>query len=102
MRPSLNKETTSFHIGLEGSFGAHFVSPRGLSASLLGKMVCSEGIVTKVSTVRPKVIRSVHYCPNTDSYWTKEYRDSTCLAGEPTSSTYPTKDESGNPVCFLF
>ena len=37
----------AFFVGLEGGFGAHHVTPRGLSARLLGKMVCVEGIVSK-------------------------------------------------------
>ena len=44
-------------IGVEGSFGSHHVSPRGLTATLLNSLVCVEGIVTKCSTVRPKVHR---------------------------------------------
>jgi len=36
-----------FFIGLEGSFGAHHVTPRTLTADSLGHTVCIEGIVTK-------------------------------------------------------
>ena len=38
---------SDFHVGFEGSFGAHTVNPRTLSARFLGSMVCLEGIVTK-------------------------------------------------------
>ena len=34
-------------VGFEGSAGAHHVTPRGLSAVLLGKLVVIEGIVSK-------------------------------------------------------
>jgi hypothetical protein len=34
-------------LGVEGSFGSHHVSPRGLTTHLLRKLVCVEGIVTK-------------------------------------------------------
>lgn len=39
--------TTSFYIGLKGSFGENAVSPRTLRSVHLGRMVALEGIVTK-------------------------------------------------------
>lgn len=51
-----------------------------------------EGIVTKCSIVRPKVMSSTHYCPATSKFTTKEYRDLTSLGGVATGSSYPTKD----------
>lgn len=94
-------------VGFDGSFGTHAVSPRGLMSTLLNKLVVVEGIVTKCSSVRPKLVRSVHFCPTTKSYSTKEYRDNTDLdigiqvKGRerlPTTSTFPTKDADGNPL----
>lgn len=41
------KQFDEFHVGFEGSFGNKHVSPRTLSARLLGNLVCVEGIVTK-------------------------------------------------------
>ena len=41
------KQHEEFFIGLEGSFGNKHVTPRTLTARLLGSMVCVEGIVTK-------------------------------------------------------
>ena len=38
-----------------------FATPRSIDSSYLSKMVSIEGIVTRASLVRPKVIRSVHY-----------------------------------------
>lgn len=92
-------ETTKdmqFYVGFEGDFGHHNVTPRGLLASYLTQMVCVHGIVTKCSAVRPKVVRSVHYCKETNTILSREYRDNTSLTGAPTSSVYPTKDENGN------
>ena len=84
-------------IGVQGSFGAHHVSPRGLNASLLNSLVCVEGIVTKCTTVRPKVLKSTHYCPATAKFTSKEYRDLTSLGGGgATGSAYPTKDADGH------
>eukprot|EP00762_Andalucia_godoyi_P006386 ANDGO_05860.mRNA.1 DNA replication licensing factor MCM3 homolog 1 len=89
-------------IGFSGDFGAQHVTPRGLSATFLGQVVCVDGIVTKCSVVRPKVSRSVHYCPATKNFTTQVYRDATSLRGLPTSSIYPTRDESGNPLVTEF
>lgn len=52
-------------VGFDGSFGGHLVSPRTLSSTYITHLVCVEGIVTKCSLVRPKVAKSVHYCPAT-------------------------------------
>ncbi|KAK4743697.1 hypothetical protein SAY87_010009 [Trapa incisa] len=48
------------------------------------------------SLVRPKVIQSVHFCPTTEKFISREYRDITSNMGLPTGSVYPTKDENGN------
>jgi len=89
-------EDAEFHVGLDGAFGANHVSPRTLVSALLSQLVCIDGIVTKASLVRPKVVKSVHYCPATKSSINREYRDATSLTGMPTGSTYPTKDDQGN------
>jgi DNA replication licensing factor MCM3 len=85
-----------FHVGFEGDFGHHNLNPRGLLASHLCQIVCVHGIITKCSAVRPKVVKSVHYCKETNTMLSREYRDNTSLNGDPTSSVYPTKDENGN------
>ncbi|KAJ3607284.1 hypothetical protein NHX12_026795 [Muraenolepis orangiensis] len=92
------KQHEEFFIGLEGSFGAKHVTPRSLTARLLGGMVCVEGIVTKCSLVRPKVVRSVHYCPATKKTMERKYTDMTSLEAFPSSAIYPTKDEENNPL----
>ncbi|GLE05440.1 hypothetical protein PINS_up014453 [Pythium insidiosum] len=86
----------TFHVAFEGDFGHHHVTPRGLLASYLCQLVCVHGIITKCSAVRPKVVRSVHYCRETNALHAREYRDHTSLQGAPTSSVYPTRDENGN------
>lgn len=55
-----------------------------------------EGIVTKLSLVRPKVVRSVHYCPATKKVIERKYADLTSMDATPTSSVYPKQDEDGN------
>jgi DNA replication licensing factor MCM3 len=96
-------------VGFEGSFGVNSVSPRGLTSTMLNSLVEVEGIVVKCSNVRPKLVRSVQYCPVTKQYSLRDYRDSTSLdigievrenSGErmPTTSTFPTQDAQGNPL----
>ncbi|KAK2863832.1 hypothetical protein Q7C36_002986 [Tachysurus vachellii] len=92
------KQFEEFFIGLEGSFGSRHVTPRTLTSRLLGSMVCVEGIVTKCSLVRPKVVRSVHYCPATKKTLERKYTDMTSLDAFPSSAIYPTKDEENNPL----
>lgn len=85
-----------FFIGFEGSFGSKHVTPRSLSAQYLGSIVACEGIVTKCSLVRPKIVKSVHYCPSTKKTIERKYTDLTSFDAFPSSSVYPTKDEDGN------
>ncbi|OWA51644.1 DNA replication licensing factor Mcm3 [Hypsibius exemplaris] len=87
-----------FLIGLSGSFGARHVSPRTLNARLLGGMVCIEGIVTKCSLVRPKIVRSVHYSPKTGKTIERRYNDATGSTDATSRTAYPTKDDEGNPL----
>ncbi|KAL1022690.1 hypothetical protein UPYG_G00031070 [Umbra pygmaea] len=92
------KQFDEFHVGFEGSFGTKHVSPRTLTARYLGNLVCVEGIVTKCSLVRPKITRSVHYCPATKKTLERKYTDLTSLDAFPSSAIYPTKDEENNPL----
>lgn len=43
------------------------------------------------SLVRPKVVRSVHYCPATKKTMERKYTDLTSLDAFPSSAIYPTK-----------
>ncbi|KAL2089405.1 hypothetical protein ACEWY4_014093 [Coilia grayii] len=95
---TFSKQFEEFHVGFQGSFGNKHVTPRTLSARFLGNLVCVEGIVTKCSLVRPKIMRSVHYCPATKKTLERKYTDLTSLDAFPSSSIYPTKDEENNPL----
>jgi DNA replication licensing factor MCM3 len=81
----------------------------------LRQLVCVEGVATKVSAVKPKTVRSVHYCPVTKQHQLRDYVDATDpelglqaidAAGRElpdrvvniTPSVYPTKDKDGNPL----
>ncbi|GIY20972.1 zygotic DNA replication licensing factor mcm3 [Caerostris extrusa] len=94
--PQYSKDVEEFFIAMEGSFGSKHVTPRTLVSSYLGNVVCVEGIVTKCSIVRPKVVRSVHFCPATAKTMERRYADLTTYDAYPSSSVYPTKDENGN------
>ncbi|CAE6413749.1 unnamed protein product [Rhizoctonia solani] len=86
-----------YHVGFRGSFGDHHVSPRTLRASHIGKMISLEGIVTRCSLVRPKMMRSVHYCEKTTMFYKCDYRDGTSLSSQgPTSTITPLADPDGN------
>eukprot|EP01125_Pyxidicula_operculata_P018774 TRINITY_DN6710_c0_g1_i2.p1 TRINITY_DN6710_c0_g1~~TRINITY_DN6710_c0_g1_i2.p1 ORF type:complete len:829 (+),score=144.48 TRINITY_DN6710_c0_g1_i2:44-2530(+) len=87
-------EADEFYVGFEGSFGAYQVSPRGLITELLHHLVCVEGIVTKCSSVRPKLVRSAHYCETT-----KEMR---YIYHQNEATTLLTHDDKGNAISFEF
>ncbi|XP_058130210.1 DNA replication licensing factor Mcm3 [Anopheles ziemanni] len=94
--PSYAKSQEDFYVAFEGSFGNKHVTPRSLTSRFLGNLVCVEGIVTKVSLIRPKVVKSVHYCPATKKVMERRYTDLTSFEAVPTSAVYPTKDDDGN------
>ena len=93
-------ESKGYRVGLSGSFGDHHVSPRTLRATHIGQMISLEGIVTRCSLVRPKMLRSVHFCPETSLFHARDYRDATTSTSNlaPTSSITPQTDEDGNPL----
>ncbi|BFZ61457.1 MCM DNA helicase complex subunit [Saitoella coloradoensis] len=104
--PTRHKVTvdTVFYVAFRGSFGDHHVNPRTLRAQHLGKLISLEGIVTRCSLVRPKVVKSVHYCEETKLFHYREYRDQTMTGGNApaTTSIYPTEDADGNPLVTEF
>ncbi|EMD41552.1 hypothetical protein CERSUDRAFT_110104 [Gelatoporia subvermispora B] len=93
-------EGKAYRVGFSGSFGDHHVSPRTLRAAQLSKMISLEGIVTRCSLVRPKMLKSVHYCPDTHQFHAREYRDATSSTSNlpPTSSVTPQTDDEGHPL----
>ncbi|XP_004504687.1 DNA replication licensing factor MCM3 [Cicer arietinum] len=94
--PKYLKEGEQVLVGFEGPFVSRRVTPRDLLSEFIGSMVCVEGIITKCSLVRPKVVKSVHFCPTTGTFTSRDYRDITSNLGLPTGSVYPTRDENGN------
>lgn len=43
------------------------------------------------SALRPKVVRSVHYCPATKKTFERRYTDLTSYDAFPSSNVYPTE-----------
>lgn len=92
-------EETMYYVAYSGSFGQNACNPRTLGSSLLNRMVSLEGIVTKCSLVRPKVVKSVHYNEKKNTFLFREYRDQTMSANAPAStSVYPQQDKDGDPL----
>ncbi|KYK59657.1 hypothetical protein DCS_00791 [Drechmeria coniospora] len=97
-RPDQTARDTIYYCAWTGSFGLHACSPRSLSSQHLNHMVSIEGIVTRCSLIRPKVVRSVHYNEAKDKFHFREYQDQTMTNGVTTSSVYPREDDDGNPL----
>ena len=65
-------------------------------------MVSLEGIITRCSLVRPKMLRSIHYCPPTDKFHSRNYHDATIIAPSSTltgsTTVIPQDDGEGHPL----
>ena len=116
-----NKKEDQLHINFQGMLGTHLVSPRGLTAELTNQYVGVQGIVTRISEVRPKLVYSVHYCEETKHGNVKEYNDQMKIAessstyGQPLNGNFesgnasgfmsnaiPTRDINHNPLTFEY
>ena len=89
------------HAGFEGPVG-RVLSPRELYARHLNTMVALEGIVTRQSTNRPRVLETVHYCAETNKFTKKEFRDQLTPMIDsshlPTVNVMPKTDMEGNAL----
>ena len=111
------KKEEKIHLNLQGMLGTHLVSPRGLTAELTNQYVGVQGIVTRISEVRSKLVYSVHYCEETKKGNIKEYNDQMKIAessntyGQPINGDFeagkasgfmnnviPTRDINHNPL----
>ena len=112
-----NQKEEKLHLNLQGMLGTHLVSPRGLTADLTNQYVGVQGIVTRISEVRSKLVYSVHYCEETKKGNIKEYNDqmkiqeSSNTYGQPINGNFelgkatgfmnnviPTRDINHNPL----
>lgn len=69
------KKVEIYYVNFEGNFGKNYVTPRGLKANLVNQFVQVQGIVTRMTMVRPKIQTSVHYCEATKKGLVKHYND---------------------------
>lgn len=97
-RPDQIDDEVMYYCAWAGSFGLHACNPRTLSAHHLNHMVSVEGIVTRCSLIRPKIVKSVHYNETENKFHFREYRDQTMTNGVTTNSVYPQQDDKGNPL----
>jgi len=92
-RPGYDKNRLRIKVSMEGPVGALPHSPRSLLSSFLRRLVCVEGVAIKVSAVKPKMVRSVHYCPATKLHQSRDYADAT----DPNLGL-PMVDDSGREI----
>jgi DNA replication licensing factor MCM3 len=114
-----NNTLVKIRVALVGPLLISPSSPRDLVSNLLGQLVCVEGVATKVSPSKPKLVKSVHYCEATKRHLDRTYVDAT----DPTlglheidkegrelldryikitTAVYPTKDQDNNPLSTEF
>ena len=104
------------YVGLRGSFGQQHCNPRTLRSHQIGKMVSLEGIVTRCkpslkhkarakhlgSLVRPKMLKSIHFCPPTNKFHSRTYHDATIIAPSSTltgsTTVIPQDDGEGHAL----
>ncbi|KAG2419387.1 DNA replication licensing factor mcm3 [Aspergillus terreus] len=92
-------DNVNYYCAYVGAFGEYSCNPRTLGSAHLNRMISLEGIVTKCSLVRPKVIQSVHYSERKDRFFSRKYRDQTMTASGATSlNVYPQEDDEKNPL----
>ncbi|KAI5306798.1 MCM DNA helicase complex subunit [Ascosphaera pollenicola] len=97
--PKETSEETVYYCAFVGAFGEYACNPRTLTSSHLNRLISLEGIVTKCSLVRPKIIRSVHYNESKDEFLFRTYRDQTMTAtGATNLNVYPQQDDDGNSL----
>lgn len=94
--PAYGRSKFEFNIGLCGSFGSRHVTPRTLTSIFLNNTVCVDGIVSTISNVKPKRLKSVLYCPATNKTIERRHYDYASLDYQPSSNALETKDEDGN------
>ncbi|CAI7638913.1 unnamed protein product [Penicillium discolor] len=92
-------DEANYYCAYVGAFGEFSCNPRTLGSEQLNHMVSLEGIVTKCSLVRPKIVQSVHYVEKKDRFVARKYRDQTMGASGATSlNVYPQEDDEKNPL----
>eukprot|EP01070_Trichotokara_eunicae_P004817 Trichotokara_eunicae@DN417_c0_g1_i1.p1 len=74
-----SKTSLKPRLGFSSWLGSHTVTPRGLTSRVINKLVCVEGIVTRASITRPKLVRSVHITEVGGKHYVRSHFDTTAL-----------------------
>eukprot|EP00933_Yihiella_yeosuensis_P005377 TRINITY_DN109890_c0_g1_i1.p1 TRINITY_DN109890_c0_g1~~TRINITY_DN109890_c0_g1_i1.p1 ORF type:complete len:794 (-),score=254.27 TRINITY_DN109890_c0_g1_i1:141-2522(-) len=85
-------------LDISGSFGRNHVTPRGMTAEALGRLMCVEGIVTKSGISQPKLVQSIHVRKDADDGYVeqRDHRDTTSLSSQRNSvGGMPKQDSEG-------
>ena len=97
------KGSRKYRVTFEGNFGTHYITPRGLKSDLINRLVKVQGIVTRMSIVRPKLVFSQHYCEETKKLTEKAYGDNyEVTTVQARNNSIPTHDINGKPLTFEF
>jgi len=92
-----SKNLLPIRIALTGAAGRHHITPRGLNADMVCKLVTVEGIVTRATISKPRPLLSVHHCTTSSETRTREHPDPCSLSfQEIGGGDVPQKDEDGN------
>jgi DNA replication licensing factor MCM3 len=63
IKDNAEKFIANLRLGFTGHFGFHHIKPHELLCHFLSSMIRIDGVVTKSSSVTPKLKVSVHLCP---------------------------------------
>ena len=74
------KKVQVYYVNFKGNIGKNYVTPRGLKSNLVNELVQVQGIVTKITFVKPRLQTSVHYCETTKQGHIFKYNDDYNLA----------------------
>nr|XP_027201295.1 DNA replication licensing factor MCM3-like [Dermatophagoides pteronyssinus] len=71
----LSLKAEPLRVGICGWLGSRSVTPRGLNASFVNKLLSVEGIVTKATHVNARMLKAVYFASNRDRYVVVEHPD---------------------------
>jgi len=99
----VRKLKQALKIDTTGAFGENHVTPRGMTADKLQKMMCVEGVVVKAGLMTPKLLQSIHVSKNgaggdDGKVESRDHRDATSFVSMPNAGAMPKQDNDGNEL----
>jgi len=96
-------DPSTWRVSFEGNVGRHTITPRGLKAKLVNKLIKLQGIVISASKVRHRLLKSTHFNETRGEFRYYEYRDHLGLRKDhPDNADYRTNvqlyDENNEPL----